>query len=98
MAQITISEALTWKDTLKARSSELIALRNENSHNESRYYGANADKVIEKKPVYDAKKLDALIGNIAKEMRLLDNAIKKTNATVNVVGYEQDDAVLGVIE
>ena len=98
MANITISEALGWQKTLKERHNELVGLRNENAHNERRYLGANADKVIEKTPVYDVKKLDVLIGNVAKEMRLLDAALKKTNATVNVVGYSQDDAVLGVIE
>ncbi len=98
MAKLTISEALGWQKTLKERHSELVGLRNENSHSDTRYYGANADKVMEKKPVYDAKKLDALIGNIAREMRLLDVALKNTNATLNVKGYEQDDAVLGVIE
>ena len=98
MAKVTISEALGWQKTLKERHAELIGLRNENSHDERRFYGANADKVMEKKPVYDAKKLDALIGNIAREMRLLDVALKNTNATVNVRGYEQDDSILGVIE
>ena len=98
MAQITISEALGWQKTLQQRHSELVGLRNENSFNERRYIGANADKTIEKTALYDVKKLDALIANVAKEMRLLDAALKKTNATVNVVGYDQNDAVLGQVE
>lgn len=98
MAQLTISEGLGWMKTLKERHAELVQLRNENSHTERRFFGANADKQIDKNPVYDVKKLDALITQVAKEMRLLDAALKKTNATVNVVGYEQNDAVLGQVE
>lgn len=95
MAQITISEALNWKKTLQARYTELTALRNENSREETRHYGVNADKLVEKKPVYDAKALDKTIVLLAREMRLLDQALKTTNATVKVKGYEQNDAVLG---
>lgn len=98
MAAITISEALGWAQVLKNRQAELIALRDRNSFHETRYIGANAEKSVERNPTYDCKKLDALVGQIAKEIRLLDAALKKTNATVNVVGYNQDDAVLGVIE
>lgn len=98
MAEITISEGLGWKKILDERYAELVALRNQNSHNERRYIGANADKEIEHTPVYDIRLLDALIANIAREKRLLDAALKRTNATVNVVGYTQDDAVLGVVK
>ena len=98
MAQITISEALGWMKTLKERHSELTSLRNENSFHERRYIGANADKSVEKNPLYDAKKLDTVIGNLAREMRVLDAKIKKTNATVNVVEYDQNEDVLGQLE
>lgn len=99
MGQITISEGLSWAKTLKARHDELVSLRNENGFHERIFFrGANADKTTEKTPVYDIKKLDALVTQVAKEMRLLDAALKKTNATVNVVGYDQNDAVLGQVE
>lgn len=95
MAKITINEALNWKKTLVQRHAELVSLRNENSRDETRYYGANADKTIEKKPLYNVLALDKLIAGLAREMRLLDNALKATNASTKVKNYEQDDAVLG---
>lgn len=98
MAKITISEALNWKKTLQGRYAELVQLRNENSNDEHRHYGANADKTIEKKARYDVVSLDKMVTRLAREMRLLDASLKKTNATVNVKGYEQDDAVLGELE
>jgi hypothetical protein len=95
MAKITISEALNWKKTLEARHSELVSLRNQNSASELRYIGANADKTLVKTPLYDPKTLDLMVTRLAREMRLLDAAVKRTNATVLVTDYEQDDAVLG---
>lgn len=96
MAQITISEALNWKKTLNQRYNELVALRNENSRDED-HYGANV-KTIEKKARYDVVGLDKMITKLAREMRVLDMALKNTNATVKVKSYEQDDAVLGELE
>lgn len=98
MAQITISEALNWKKTLSQRYQELVSLRNENANDEQRHYGANADKIIEKKARYDVIALDKLITALAREMRKLDECMKNTNATAKVKGYEQDDAVLGELE
>lgn len=95
MAKITINEALNWKKTLAQRHQELVSLRNENSHEDRRYFGANAEKFVDAKPLYDVKQLDKMITTVAKEMRLLDNALKATNASTSVLGYEQDDAVLG---
>ena|ERR1700757_485641 len=95
MPKITISEALNWQKTLAHRHDELINLRNQNSASELRYLGANADKTITRTPLYDPKLLDKQITLIAREMRLLNDAIKRTNATVEVLGYEQNDAVLG---
>jgi hypothetical protein len=92
---ITINEALAWAKTLKMRHGELQTLRNENSYAETRYIGANAEKQRERTPVYDVVALDRAISNIAREMRVLDTAIKMTNATTNLAGYEQDDDVLG---
>lgn len=95
---LTISEALGWKQTLQQRYNELVSLRNQNSHVETRYLGAHADKEVTRTPVYDVKALDKLITQIAREQRLLDAALKQTNATVTVVGYTQDDAVLGEVQ
>ena len=96
--KITISEALNWGKTLKERHTELVALRNQNSSSSRSYYGANADKHTEITPKYDVKKLDSLITRLAREQRLLDDAVKRTNAQVQVIGYEQNDAVLGELE
>jgi hypothetical protein len=95
MAQITINEGLAWLKTLKKRHEELLALRNDNAHRERRFYGASADKEIVKEPVYDVKVLDKLVTRIAREIRLLDQALKATNARTVVERYEQDDTVLG---
>jgi hypothetical protein len=95
MAQITINEGLAWLKTLKKRHEELLALRNDNAHRERRFYGASADKEIVKEPVYDVKVLDKLVTRIAREIRLLDQALKATNARTVVERYEQGDTVLG---
>lgn len=98
MAKVTISEALSWKKTLQERHAELVSLRDQNSARSTRYYGTAGDKEITKDPVYDVKKLDALISQVAREIRKVDNAIKKANAKLTVPGYEQDDAILGQVE
>jgi len=94
---LTINEALIWLKTLRTRHTELIALRNENSTRETRYYGANADKQVEKTPVYDIRKLDTLVNGVAKEIRQIEMAIKQANATTNI-GRPADESVLGNIE
>ena len=95
MAQITINEGLAWLRTLKKRHEELLALRNDNAHRERRFYGASADREIVKEPVYDVKALDRLVGGVAREIRLLDQALKATNAKTFVEGYDQNEALLG---
>lgn len=95
MAELTINEALGWMATLKERHAELVNLRNQNSRDEVRYLGANADKQIERKALYDPKALDKIITAVAREMRVLDMAIKRTNASVKVLGYSQNEDVLG---
>lgn len=95
MAQITINEGLAWLKTLKKRHEELLALRNDNAHRERRFYGAGAEKEIVKEPVYDVKVLDRLVTRVAREIRLLEQALKVANAKTTIDGYEQDDAVLG---
>jgi len=95
MAQITLNEGLAWLKTLKKRHEELIALRDGNAHRERRFLGASADKEIVREPVYDVKALDKAVTRVAREIRLLDQALKATNARTIVEGYDQDDAVLG---
>ena len=95
MAQITINEGLAWLKTLKKRHEELLALRNDNAHRERRFYGAAADKEIVREPVYDVKVLDRIVTRLAREIRLLDQALKATNAITMIGAYDQDDSVLG---
>jgi len=95
MAPITINEGLAWLKTLKKRHEELLALRNDNAHRERRFYGASGDKEIVKEPVYDVKVLDRLVTRVAREIRLLEQALKTTNAKTTVEAYDQDDAALG---
>ena len=95
MAQITINEGLAWLKTLKKRHEELLALRNDNAHRARRFYGSSADKDFVKESVYDVKVLDKLVTRVARDMRLLEQALKTTNAKTMVEGYDQDDTVLG---
>ena len=76
MAQVTINEGLAWLKTLKKRHEELLALRNGNARRERRFYGASADKEIVKEPVYDVKVVDRLVTRVAREIRLLEQALK----------------------
>ncbi len=98
MAKISINEALAWQKTLKERHSELMGLRNENSFRETRYIGADANKEKTREPLYDVVHLDAMITRVAREMRLIDTALKVTNAQTTLVGYEHDEAVLGELK
>ena len=95
MAQITLNEGLAWLKTLKKRHEELIALRNDNAHRERRFYGSAADRELVKEPVYDVKALDQAGTRVARDIRLLEQAMKATNAKTLIDGYDQDDAVLG---
>lgn len=97
MAQITINEGLAWMKTLKARHAELVDLRNDNARRERRFYGTAGDKELVREPVYDIKTLDRLVTGVAREMRLLDQALKATNARTLVDGYDQRDDVLGEV-
>lgn len=92
---VTINEGLVWMKTLKERHVELVALRNENSAGSTRYFGVHGDKETVKTPVYDVKVLDKMVTRVAREIRILEQQIKATNAITPVVGYVQDDAVLG---
>lgn len=46
-------------------------------------------------PVYDVKGLDRIVTRVAREIRLLEQALKATNARTMVEAYDQDDGVLG---
>lgn len=95
MAQITINEGLAWLKTLQKRHEELLALRNENAHRERRFLGSSADRELVREPVYDIKVIDRMVTRVAREVRLLDQALKATNAKTIVEGYSQDDSGLG---
>ena len=96
--KITISEGIGNLKMLRERHAELLALRNKNAEKETRFYGANADKNKEFEPIYDVKKLDALVVKVAIEIRRLDMAIKAANASTELSIYEWDESVLGNIE
>jgi hypothetical protein len=93
---MTISESLGWLKTLQSRHAELVNLRNQNSAVQRHRYGN--DNVQEIQPQYNAKALDKRITLIAREIRLLDEAIKRANAQTVVQGYERRDEVLGELE
>jgi hypothetical protein len=95
---ITINEALTWLKTLRERHTELVSLRNENSATTRRYLGAHADKETVKEPTYNVKVLDKMVTRVAREIQKLEQAIKVTNATTPVTGYEKSEEVLGELE
>src|ERR1051325_6928451 len=95
MATITLNEGLAWLKTLKKRHEELISLRDGNAHRERRFYGAAADKEIVKEPVYDVRVLDRLVTRVAREIRLLEQALKSTNAKTLIESYDQDEGALG---
>jgi hypothetical protein len=90
---MTLDEGLRWMQSLKGRHTELVTLRNANSKDSSRYFGDR--EVTVDKPVYDIKALDKLINGVAKEVRRLDEAIKKTNTLTQVVGFEKNEDALG---
>ena len=45
--------------------------------------------------MYDVKVLDRLVTRVAREIRLLEQALKTTNAKTTIEAYDQDDAALG---
>lgn len=96
-SDLTINEALIWLKTLKERHAELIVLRNENSASTRRRFGMAGDKEEVRTPIYDIKMLDKLVTQLAREVRKLDQCIKGTNAQVKVIGYQQDETVLGEV-
>ena len=95
--EITISQGLSWKNTLKERHRELVGLRDTNSSTRTRRWGETKDDVVET-PTYDVKHLDKMISHIALEIRRLDDAIKVTNAGTIVSDYSKDEDILGELE
>jgi len=99
MEGLTLNEGLEMVALLKERISDLNELRKENTVRES--WKSGKDVVEVKEPMYDVKKVDKLIQRLSKDLRILSSAIKKTNATAVVSGYEsksQEDFDLGELE
>jgi len=92
---ITVNEALVWMKTLRQRHAELVELRDANSATVTRRFGVGGDKETTRQPTYDVRVLDKMVSTVAREIRTLDQQIKATNGQTPVVGYEQDDSVLG---
>jgi hypothetical protein len=57
--------------------------------------GAWADKEIVKEPAYDIKVLDRLVTRVAREVRLLEEALKATNAKTTIDSDDQDRCGIG---
>lgn len=93
--KITISQALGWEKTLKARHAELVQLRDQNAKTVNIEY--NGSKTSQE-PQYDAKALDKRISLLAREIRHCDEAVKKANAQIVLEGFERDEDVLGELE
>ena len=92
---MTINEGLAYIKTLKARHKELADLRGENKS--ERFYTRTEREVIER-PVYDVKAIDKRAQEVAKEIRLLDSAIKAANATTKLKDFTPNESVFDSIE
>lgn len=95
--KITLSEGLGWLKILKARQTELIGLRNQNSQR-TVYLYATEKPQQKQEPTYDAVKLDKRVTLLAREIRLCESAIKQANAQLVLDNYQADDDVLGELE
>ncbi len=93
---MTISEGLSWLQTLKTRHQELLSLRNANANTRTMHYGNTPP--VQEKPEYDAKKLDKRVTLLAREIRIVGDKIKQANATALLTAYEADEKVLGELE
>ena len=91
---MTINEGLAYMKTLKARHKELVDLRGENKS--ERIYMRNEKDFIEK-PAYDVKAVDKKAQAVAKEIRLLDSAIKKANA-ITPIDFTANENVFEAVE
>lgn len=79
---MTINEGLAYMKTLKARHKELVDLRGDNK---SERIFMRSEKDFVEKPVYDVRAVDQKAQVVAREIRLLDSAIKKANAVTDIV-------------
>lgn len=91
---MTINEGLALVKTLKARHAELQSLRQSNL-NRTRYRIQGQPDQVEE-PTYDVKAIDTKIVGVAKELRLLDAAIKSVNAKTKI-DFTHDEGVLEAI-
>ena len=92
---MTINEGLALVKALKTRHQELQQLRGQNL-NRTRYRTMGQPDQVEE-PLYDPKKIDGRITDVAKELRQLDAAIKAANAKTNI-SFTHTESVLGPIE
>jgi len=94
---ISLNLALGRIKTLLQRHNELCHLRDNNAKRTTRFgIGKDAEKE-EVIPTFNARDLDHKITILAKEIRLLDEAIKETNQKTDVIGYLWNDEVLAEI-
>ena len=82
----------TAEKTLKERHEELIALRQRPPG--TPLLRLDRDREIVTELVYDVKALDRAVTRVAREIRLLEQAMRATNARTVIEGYDQNDAVL----
>ena len=93
---MTVNAGLSLIKTLKQRHGELVGLRGENK-SRNRYRQAGVPDEVEE-PTYDMKLIDTKVVALAKEIRLLDAAIKETNAKTEIDGFTHDESVLSAIQ
>lgn len=96
--KITINEGLSWQKTLKTRHAELVKLRDTSAKRTMRAenpYDRTSPMQLVDEPTYDVVSLDKTIAGIARELRVLESAIKHMNGKTVLENYEQDDKVLG---
>lgn len=94
-SNMTINEGLALQKALKSRHTELTQLRNQNA-NQRKYRVPGQPEEIET-PLYDPKKVDGKLVKIAKELRMLDAAIKAANAKTRIE-FVHDESILSAIE
>ena len=91
---MTINALLVLQKAVRARLSELTALKNAVSVKET-YFGAK-DKTVE--PQYDVKLVDKKCVELERFLFLSDAAIKQSNAVVNIEIEPNLDSLLAPLE
>ena len=89
---MTVNEGLSYMKALKARHKELVELRGANK-SERMYMRETKENYIEK-PAYDVSAVDKKVMAVAKEIRLLDAAIKNSNAKTQLADFTSDETAL----